>query len=135
MHAQTLALIQHYYDAFNRQDMVAFLSTLADDVVHDINQGGREIGKQAFASFMQRMNAHYREQIVDLSVTTSAGGERAAAEFRVLGEYLKTDAGLPDAAGQRYALAAGAFFSIRDQQITRVSNYYNLNEWVRQVGG
>ncbi|PJI52590.1 isopropylmalate/homocitrate/citramalate synthase, partial [Methylobacterium radiotolerans] len=27
----------------------------------------------------------------------------------------------------------GAFFTLRDGQIARVTNYYNLREWCRQV--
>ena len=38
------------------------------------------------------------------------------------------------ASGQRYTLPVGAFFDIRDGQIARVTNYYNLNDWLRQVG-
>jgi len=64
----------------------------------------------------------------------SADGTRAAAEFMVHGEYLRTDPGLPAAHGQRYVLAAGAFFEIRDGLIARVTNYYNLAEWLRQIG-
>jgi len=32
-------------------------------------------------------------------------------------------------------LPAGAFFDIDDELITRVSNYYNLPDWTRQVSG
>ncbi|HYE85353.1 MAG TPA: ketosteroid isomerase-related protein [Vicinamibacterales bacterium] len=128
-------LIHAYYAAFNAQDMAAFLGMLSEDVVHDINQGEREIGKAAFAAFMQRMNRSYREQIVDLVVLTEPSGTRAAAEFTVLGTYLQTDAGLPEARGQTYRLPAGAFFDIEAEKITRVSNYYNLDDWLRQVRG
>jgi len=126
-------LLQRYYDAFNHQDMDTFLGLLTDDVIHDINQGGREIGREAFAAFMERMNRHYREQLVDISITTNGEGSRAAAEFRVLGEYLSTDVGLPEARGQTYDLPAGAFFEIREGKVARISNYYNLNDWVAQV--
>lgn len=133
MNEKTVELLQRYYDAFNEQDMNTFLNLLTDDVVHDINQGGREVGKQEFAAFMERMNAHYREQIVDLSVTSNQDGSRAAVEFRVLGEYLSTDEGLPKAKGQTYDLPAGAFFEIRDGKVARVTNYYNLQDWIDQV--
>src|SRR5262245_30815385 len=114
---QAQQLIQHYYAAFNAQDMDTFLSLLTDDIVHDVNQGEREIGRDAFAAFMRRMNASYREQIVDITVMVSADGKRAAAEFTVLGKYLKTDAGLPPARGQQYRLPAGAFFDVRDGKV------------------
>ena len=133
MSKASLQLIQDYYAAFNRQDMETFLGMLTDDVVHDINQGAREVGKEAFAAFMARMNHHYREQLTDIVVMTSADGSRAAAEFVVNGEYLNTDEGLPEANGQTYVLPAGAFFDIRDGKVARVTNYYNLSDWIEQV--
>ena len=126
-------LIQAYYDAFNRQDMDTFMNLLSDGVVHDINQGSREVGKPAFAAFMSRMNRHYREKLADIVIMTDETGSRAAAEFVVHGEYLATDEGLPEANGQTYVLPAGAFFDIRDSRIARVSNTYNLTDWISQV--
>ena len=114
--------------------MPAFLSLLSDDVAHDINQGGREIGRDAFAAFMTRMNRNYRERLVDITLFASTDGTRAAAEFTVLGEYLQTDEGLPQARGQTYRLPAGAFFEVRDGSVTRISNYYNLQDWLKQIG-
>ena len=82
---------------------------------------------------MARMNHHYRETLKDIVILSSPDGERAAAEFVVHGEYLATDDGLPAAKGQRYVLPAGAFFEVRNGKIARVSNYYNLDDWIRQV--
>jgi len=127
--------IRAYYEAFNAGDMEAFLALLTDDVVHDINQGERQIGKAAFARFMEHMNRCYREKLTDMAVMTSEDGRRGAAEFVVNGEYLATDEGLPSANGQKYVLPAGAFFELRDGKVARISNYYSLPEWVRQVGG
>ena len=131
--SDTANLIERYYAAFNAGDMGTFLSLLTDDVVHDINQGGRETGRPAFERFMSRMNAHYREQLTDVVVMVSADGTRAAAEFVVHGEYLSTDDGLPAARGQRYVLPAGAFFEVRNGKVARISNYYNLQDWIAQV--
>jgi steroid delta-isomerase-like uncharacterized protein len=128
-------LIVDYYAAFNAGDMDTFLGMLTEDVVHDINQAGRDVGKPAFRGFMERMNRSYRERIVDISVMTNDDGTRAASEFTVLGEYLKTDEGLPPAKGQKYRLPGGAFFEIRAGKIARVTNYYNLQDWLRQVTG
>ena len=126
-------LIQRYYDAFNHQDMTTFINLLDDNVVHDINQGGREVGKAAFTSFMEKMNHHYRETLTDIILMSNEDGSRVAAEFVVHGEYLQTDSDLPPASGQRYTLPAGAFFTIQNNKITRISNYYNLNDWIAQV--
>jgi len=82
---------------------------------------------------MAKMNRSYREQIVDLVILTEPSGRRAAAEFTVLGEYLATDAGLPEARGQTYRLPAGAFFEIADGKVARIITYYNLQDWLDQV--
>ncbi len=126
--------IRAYYDAFNRQDMDAFLALLTDDVVHDINQGERQVGKQMFATFMQHMNRCYKENLTEMVIMASEDGKRASAEFVVNGEYLATDEGLPEANGQTYVLPAGAFFELKDGKVSRVTNYYNLNDWIAQVG-
>ena len=133
MPARTVALIEHYYAAFNAGDMDTFLGLLSETVVHDLNQGTREVGKAAFGEFMQRMNRSYREQIADITVMVNSDGTRAAAEYTVSGKYQITEAGLPAAWGQPYALRGGAFFEVQNDLITRVTNYYNLEEWVRQI--
>ena len=133
MSQATVKLLQDYYAAFNMQDMDTFLSLLSDDVIHDINQSAREVGKDAFVAFMERMNKNYKETIVDIEVMTNTAGDRAAVEFTVSGEYLATDEGLPEANGQTYKLPAGAFFDIRDGLVARVTNYYNLEDWIAQV--
>jgi len=129
-----IALVNAYYAAFNRGDWDAMLGHLTDDVAHDLNQGARETGRAAFAAFLARMERCYAEQLRDIVVLASADGTRAAAEYVVHGEYKTTDDGLPEAKGQRYVLPGGAFFTLRGDKIARVSNYYNLEDWLAQVG-
>ncbi len=135
MNQKTIALIEQYYAAFNNVDMDTFLDLLTDDVIHDINQGKREIGKEAFKQFMACMNFNYKEQLMDMVIMATPDGTRAAAEFVVLGKYLQSDEGLPAAKGQEYRLPAGAFFEIRDNKVARITNYYNLQDWIDQVSG
>lgn len=129
-----IALVQSYYDAFNRGDWPAMLELLADEVVHDLSQGPRETGREAFAAFLDEMARCYRERLDDIVVMAGADGRRAAAEYTVDGVYLATQPGLPEAHGQRYRLPGGAFFEIRDGRIARISNHYNLGDWLAQVG-
>jgi steroid delta-isomerase-like uncharacterized protein len=125
-------VIHAYYAAFNRGDWDGMCALLSDDVAHDLNQGERQLGRDAFRRFLDRMARSYREQLRDVVVMTAAAG-RAAAEYIVEGEYVATDEGLPPARGQRYVLPGGAFFEVRGGQIRRVTNYYNLGDWLRQV--
>lgn len=131
----TRDLIQAYYGAFNSGDRSASLALLTDDVAHDLNQGPRESGLDAFHEFFKRMDHSYTEELRDIVFMVSADQTRAGAEYVVHGTYKADDEGLPAAHGQRYVLPGGAFFSVRDGKIARVSNYYNLADWIAQVTG
>jgi steroid delta-isomerase-like uncharacterized protein len=122
------------YDAcFNRADWEGMLGLLSEDVVHDLNQGRRESGREAFRAFLARMARCYLEVLTDIRVLASADGSHAAAEYVVNGQYLSRDEGLPPASGQRYRLPGGAFFDAKDGRITRVSKHYKLQDWLAQV--
>lgn len=129
----TMALIERYYAAFNAMDIEGILACLTDDVAHDINQGDRETGKDAFRAFLGRMDHAYSEQLSDIVIMTSPDGRNVAAEFMVHGVYKVADEGFPAANGQSYVLPAGGFFRISDGKIARVSVYYNLADWIAQV--
>ena len=132
MHS-TEKLILYYYDAFNRGDMQTFLGLLDEHVIHHIKQGGHKAGKAAFTTFMTKMNMHCKEQAVDLVVMVDKSGNHASAEFHIIGTYLKTDSGLPEARGRTYDLPGGVFLDIKKGKVARVTNYYNLNNWIAQV--
>ncbi len=133
MNEQAAVVVQAYYEAFNRGDWAGMVALLTDDVAHDINQGARETGREPFRRFLAHMERCYREELREIVVLTEPAGERAAAEFVVHGTYLGTDGDLPPAKGQTYVLPAGAFFALREGRIARISNYYNLQDWLRQV--
>jgi steroid delta-isomerase-like uncharacterized protein len=127
------ALVRAYYAAFNAGDRAAMCALLAPDVAHDVNQGGRRVGLPAFKAFMAQMDAAYEERLEDIVVMADASGRRAAAEFIVVGRYLRGEPGLPEARGQSYRLRAGAFLDIAGGRIARVATHYNVADWIRQV--
>jgi steroid delta-isomerase-like uncharacterized protein len=133
--AQAIALIERYYAAFNAGDAEGMLACLTEDVAHDTNQGSRQQGLEAFRTFIAHMDRCYSERLEDIVIMAGADGTRAAAEFTVHGTYKATDEGLPEASGQRYVLPAGAFFELDGRRIARVTVYYNLADWLKQVGG
>jgi len=126
-------IVRAYLDAFNAKNVPAMLDCLTDDIAHHVNEGEVRKGKAAFAAFCEHMSRCYDEQLTDIVVFEARSGTRAAAEFTVNGTYLQTDDGLPEAAGQNYVLPAGSFFNIEGGLISRVTTYYNLSDWVRQV--
>jgi steroid delta-isomerase-like uncharacterized protein len=98
--ADTIALIERYYAAFNEGDSEGMLACVSEHVVLDVNQGRRRAGKAAFRSFCEHMERCFAEQIENMTIMASADGQRAAAEYVVLGTYLETDEALPPASGQ-----------------------------------
>lgn len=126
-------IISQYYTRFNAGDYEGMLAMLSEDVLHEPSQGEPRQGKQKFREFLAHMEACYKEQVVDPVIMVTPDGTRAAAEFMLSGTYLKTDDGLPPARGQQYRLRVGAFFELKQGKITRVSNHYNLQHWLRQV--
>lgn len=128
-----MQIVIDYFEAFNAGDMQAMLACLTEDVAHHVNEGQVREGKELFGAFCTHMNRCYAETLTDMVVFSAAGGTRAAAEYTVNGTYLQTDEGLPEASGQTYCLPAGSFFDIRHGKIARVTTYYNLADWVRQV--
>jgi len=127
------AVIEQYYGHFNAANYEGMLGLLSEDVLHEPSQGDPRKGKQLFREFLQHMENCYQEQVLDPVIMVSDDGTRAAAEFMLNGSYLKTDSDLPAARGQQYRLRVGAFFELADGRITRVSNHYNLQDWLRQI--
>jgi steroid delta-isomerase-like uncharacterized protein len=127
------AALKRYFDAFNRGDPAGMLAELTEDVAHHVNEGGVREGHAAFADFLDRMGRCYSETLSDIVILVSDDGTRGAAEYLVEGTYQQTDEGLPPARMQAYALPGGSFFTFREGRISRVTTYYNLAEWLRQV--
>ncbi|MCV2891296.1 ketosteroid isomerase-related protein [Ruegeria aquimaris] len=125
--------VKRYFEAFNAGDVQGMLDCLSEDVAHHVNEGQIRVGKEKFSEFCAHMNRCYNEHLTDMVVFEAEGGTRAAAEFIVNGTYLQTDSGLPEAHGQTYRLPAGSFFTLTDGKISRVTTFYNLADWVKQV--
>ena len=106
---------------------------VSDTVEHRVNESAVRLGREKFAEFGSHMGVSYREELKDMVIFVNEDGSRAAAEFVVHGEYLQTDPGLPEAKGQKYILPAGAFFDVAEGKITRITTFYNLNDWIAQV--
>ncbi|MEM9870152.1 MAG: ketosteroid isomerase-related protein [Pseudomonadota bacterium] len=128
-----MSIIARYFDAFNAGDVDGMLACLTEDVAHHVNEGQVRRGRADFAAFCQHMSRCYAEELRDMVIFEHTAGTRAAAEYTVHGTYLATDGDLPAAHGQRYTLPAGSFFTLQGGQISRVTTYYNLADWLKQV--
>ena len=129
----TIDTVRRYFDAFNEGDIEAMIACLDPEVAHHVNEGQVRVGREAFAEFCAHMARCYDETLTEIVLFEAEGGTRAAAEFMVNGTYLETDPGLPEATGQGYRLPGGSFMTLSEGLITRVTTYYNLADWLRQV--
>lgn len=130
---QSLDIVKNYFKAFNEGRTKDMLALLHPEIEHDINQGKKEVGLEAFVKFMAHMDNCYKEELKNLTYFVSENPNRVAAEFDVHGTYLKTDGSLPVARGQKYVVPAGSFLEIQDGKIKRVTTYYNLPQWIEMV--
>lgn len=130
---QTRFLLNTYFAAFNAGETGKMEDLVAEDLIHDVNQGERRVGKDKFWAFNVHMTRCYKERASDIVLLISEDGTRAAAEFVINGTYLSADEGLPEATGQIYKLPVGSFFEIRDGRISRITTYYNLQNWIDQI--
>jgi steroid delta-isomerase-like uncharacterized protein len=126
-------LVSSYYEAFNTKRFSDMLNLVTEDIIHDTNQGERSIGKESFKSFLGDMDKYYDEFLDNIVIMLNQDGTRASAEFICHGTYKNTCEGLPPAAGQKYNLPVGCFFEIKGDKIARITNYYNMNDWLKQV--
>ena len=128
-----LETVQQYYNHFNQKNWQGMLDLLHDEIRHETNQGDTRVGKQLFAGFLTHMDKCYDETLTDMVFFNEPSDRRVAVEFVVNGCYKATDGDLPTATGQQYVLPAAAFLELKDGRIVRVTTYYNLPLWIRQI--
>ncbi|MBK7426601.1 MAG: nuclear transport factor 2 family protein [Saprospiraceae bacterium] len=129
----SIEIVEKYYEAFNQQNWDAMLALVHPNIAHEPNQGESRLGKEAFTVFMADMDRCYSEELKDIVLYSSSYPEKIAASFMVHGIYKEGDEGFPEAKGQKYVLPAAAFLELRDGLISKVTTYYNLQQWIKLV--
>lgn len=131
--AKTEALIQAYIDAANIPDNAAILALMDDDIVFEINQGMRQIGKDNLRLILASKAAHMKEQLADAVIMSNVDGNFGAAEFTWKGSNLVALEGFPNSGGQRFSMRAVITFEVEDGKFTRITSHRDVNEWKRQI--
>jgi steroid delta-isomerase-like uncharacterized protein len=129
----SIEIVEKYYEAFNQQNWDAMLALVHPNIAHEPNQGESRLGKEAFTVFMADMDRCYSEELKDIVLYSSSYPDKIAASFMVHGIYKEGDEGFPEAKGQKYVLPAAAFLELRDGLISKVTTYYNLQQWIKLV--
>lgn len=130
----SIDIAKAYYHHFNNQNWEGMIGLVHPEVRHEPNQSDDiRIGIAKFTSFLQHMDECYEETLSDMVFFSEPSHTRVAVEFLVHGLYKKGDEGLPTAKGQSYLLPAAAFLEFREGKISRITTYYNLPNWIKQV--
>jgi len=132
---ETESLVRRFIDTFNAGDHDTMAACLTDDIAHDLNRDGREIGAEKLRWRLGMAARHFDATIADVAIMTDEGGVRAAAEFTLRGTYRATAEGLPAAEGQRFSLPAGLFLEVDDGRISRLTACYNRDALIGQLAG
>ncbi len=128
-----IEIAKAYYQAFNQQNWQEMLNLVSEHIIHEPNESKTRVGKDLFSAFLQKMDFAYQEELKDMMFFQGEIEGRIAVEFVVHGIYKQAEDGLPAAHGQSYMLPAGAFLSIENGKIQRITTFYNLEEWIAQV--
>ena len=128
-----IGLMEEYFRLFNESKWLLASELLADQVLHDINQGPRVIGREPFYKYLVELSRYYTEQVSDVHILVSEDGLRGSAEFYLEGRYRKTHGTLPRAHGQSYEGHHGVFFEIEDGLLSRFSHYFNFQSFIEQI--
>lgn len=131
---RTIKLIETYYSALNSKDMKVLFAIMDPNVTHDINQGPSEQGIDKFKQFMENANRSFDEKLSNIIILVSDDGKYASARWIDHGIYFKTypDMGIA-ASNQIFTVPGGHFFEIRNGKLSRVTTFYNNNDFKTQL--
>ena len=131
--SSTQAVVERFLDALGKGDTEAVLACLDEDVVRDVEGGGREIGRDKFRWYLGLYARWFDETASDAVIMVN--GLHAAAEVTLRGTYKSAPDGWPEAHGQRYSIPAGMFFEIDDSLISRVTAYRDVERLKAELAG
>jgi steroid delta-isomerase-like uncharacterized protein len=130
---EAVDIVKKYYAAYNAGDAQAEAALMSESVLHESNQGKSTVGRKHYLEFSQSGKDSYKEKCTNIEYFTGANPENVLAESTVVGHYVKSVDGYPKAKNQRYQLRVVESFEVKNGQITRLSTFYNEQDWIRQI--
>jgi steroid delta-isomerase-like uncharacterized protein len=127
---------QAYLDAWNAHDSAAVTSFWADDGVYqDFALGERVEGAAAVRAFVDAMETGFSSDYRFELGSVVGDGEGYALEWTMVGTNDRADPehGLP-ATGRSYRVPGVSVGRVRDGRIVENRDYWNLADYLQQVG-
>lgn len=127
-------IVQQWAAAWSSGDMKRVTNLFVDDCIYeDVTLGVVNRGKDQLTTFGEGFFAAAPDLQIEL-VSHFASSERAAAEWWFKGTQTGEVLGLP-ASGRPFAFRGMSAFELRDGQIARCSDYWDLESFRTQLVG
>jgi steroid delta-isomerase-like uncharacterized protein len=126
--------LRRYLGSWNRHAIDELLGNFTDDATYvDVALGQTHAGKVAMRAFFASLEAEFSSDYQfdpGLMVITDTG---YAAEWVMRGTHDRTSAMLP-ATGKSFAIHGASIGELRNGKIGRNTDYWNMTEFLMQVG-
>lgn len=129
-----IAFFDRYRDAWNSHDVDAIVEFFTDDGVYEDATIGRvNRGKAEILAFVEETFAAFPDfRVKDTGPATVDASGRFANEWTMSGTH-EGDTAIP-ATHQRFSLRGASVGEFEDDKISRNSDYWNMAEFLAQVG-
>jgi steroid delta-isomerase-like uncharacterized protein len=127
------ATVDAWVAALNAHDPDAIAAVFAPDAVFvNVGSGQRHEGRDAIRADHENLFRMWSELTVEQSEYL-IDGDRWAGEWTMAGVHTGDVPGLP-ATGKPFKISGGGFGQVRDGNIARTTQYYNMADFLTQVG-
>jgi steroid delta-isomerase-like uncharacterized protein len=119
--------------ALNAHDPDAVAAVFAPDAVFmNVGAGQRHEGRDAIRADHENLFGMWSDLTVQ-KMPYLVDGDRWAGEWTMSGVHTGDTPGLP-ATGKSFTISGGGFGQVRDGKVVRTTQYWNMAEFLTQVG-
>jgi len=127
-------IVERWAAAWNAHDPAAMAALFTDDGLYeDLGFEWYSGGKAMIASWVEVTTAGVPDVRIEL-VEAFQAGDRATAEWNFAGTHTGSFAPDLPPTGRAFSVRAASVFELEGDLIRRVTDYYNLATWQRQLG-
>jgi len=134
MATDTEKMMSGYLAAVNEHDLEKMLTFFTDDAVYDCMPMGKlSRGKKEIKDFFSNTFTSFPDFKIEMKSAFMAG-DKGAGEWVMSGTFAQsTTPGVP-ATGKKFSVRGSTINEFREGKISRNTNYWNLAEFLQQVG-
>jgi steroid delta-isomerase-like uncharacterized protein len=133
MASDTETMMKDYLAAMNAHDAEKMLTFLTDDAVYECTPLGKvSKGKKEIKDFISNTFTDFPDFKIEMKSGFKAG-DWGASEWVMSGTFAHSSTGMP-ATGKKFSVRGSTINEFSGGKISRNTNYWNLAEFLQQVG-